>query len=37
MQRRQRELNSDLDKQRELAKEAISTMEDLYLKFEKEK
>ncbi|CAI2365205.1 unnamed protein product [Moneuplotes crassus] len=35
--KREKELNDDLDKQRELAKEAIQTMEEMYLRFEKEK
>lgn len=35
--KRQKELNEELDSQRDLAKEAIKSMEDLYLRFEKEK
>ena len=37
MSRRHKELTMDFDKQRDLAKETIATMEDLYLRFEKEK
>ena len=37
MTRRHDVLNDDLDKQRDLAKESINTMEDLYLRFEREK